>query len=213
MGRLRTDLVRLRRDLRATGWLALLGLGWGTVIGLLALAVLVSAKDPVCPRVLLALYLPHALVAVGLGAALTLGETRAGTWSLLLTRPVSRARVVLGKLAFGLALLWLATGLPLLAVGWMGSVPGVTAWPWDPTQLDAVWQDWWLLSLWYLVAFYCGLPHRVGRVGRWLPLGAVPLAAQWLTDMPLPGTAALTGLLMLVLVGTVAASLRGVDWS
>ena len=93
MGRLRTDVWRPRTNLRATGWLALLGLVWGTVIGLLALAVLVSAKDPVCPRVLLALYLPHALVAVGLGAALTLGETRAClAWTVAGTAYLLRGR-------------------------------------------------------------------------------------------------------------------------
>ena len=57
------------------------------------------------------------IFTIGLGANLIGREEQQGTLELLLSRPVSRTAVLLGKLAAGaLALLWL--GLVALTVGW-----------------------------------------------------------------------------------------------
>jgi hypothetical protein len=64
-----------------------------------------------------------AVVGGALGVAQILPERRRDQWAALLHRPVRREVIFFGKVATGLLLYFLATGLPLLASTWYAATP------------------------------------------------------------------------------------------
>jgi hypothetical protein len=117
--------------------------------------------------------------ATALGFRQMLGESVRGTWLFLLHRPISRAHVMLTKLAAGGALLLLASALPVLILALWAASPGTHASPfvWDMTA--HVFRDCFAATALYLAACLCGLRPARWYGTRLLPLIPAALVMMW----------------------------------
>ncbi|MBI5832253.1 MAG: hypothetical protein HZB16_08095 [Armatimonadetes bacterium] len=137
------------------------------------------------------LWLVSVALAAAVGLWLTWGETRWGSWALLLTRPVRRRRVVALKLLAGALVVLPVTALPIaLLHGWV-AWSGQAAWPYDPASAAALWRGWLAVPAWYLACFSTGLPARPTTAWRWLPLAGAAVLARGLGFVERPGWLAL----------------------
>jgi uncharacterized membrane protein YsdA (DUF1294 family) len=139
--------------------------------------------------------------AVLLAMKQTAWEEMRGTFRYLLYRPIERRRVVMLKLAVGLALVMALTAAFILSHAAWAAAPGNHPSPFFWSMTEPAWRVWLVLPVIYLAAALSGM-----RPGRWwgsrlLPLAggctvAAILAAQpwwWVT---LAGSAAVSCLLM-----------------
>ena len=124
-----------------------------------------------------------AAIGAALGALQILPELRRDQWASLLHRPVPRHVIFLGKVAAGLLLYALATGLPLLVSTLYVACPGQFAAPFVPgLALPAV-SDVLLGAVFYFAAFLLGL-----HPGRWFGArGAIALGAVAVLTLHLEG--------------------------
>jgi hypothetical protein len=109
--------------------------------------------------------------AIVLGFRQTVWESARGTFLFLLHRPLPRGRVMLTKLAAGLAVLLACASLPILLYGWWASVPGNHAGPFEWSMTAPAWRVALAYPLLYVGAFLSGL-----RPARWFGTRLLPLA-------------------------------------
>jgi hypothetical protein len=125
--------------------------------------------------------------ALALGFRQSAVESSRGTFLFLLHRPLTRDRIMVTKLATGLAALVGVGGVPILLYGWWASVPGNVPAPFEWSMTAAAWNFALVIApALYLGAFLSGI-----RPGRWfgtrlLPLVAVTYVAVALDQLPLP---------------------------
>jgi len=112
--------------------------------------------------------------AAGLGLLLglwqTLSESVQGTWQLLLHRPVERRTVILSKLAAGLLVLLVSTGIPLLVYLVWAMMPATHPRPFALWMTQEVFIGWLSGTVFYLAGFLCGI-----RPARWWGSRLFPL--------------------------------------
>jgi hypothetical protein len=144
------------------------------------------------------------LVGGGLAIALALKQTAwelgQGTYVFLLHRPVSRSRVFAHKLAVGILLVMLLSGLLVLAYAWWASRPGQFPAPFFWSMTVPAWQMWLALPVVYFGAFLAGI-----RPGRWFGSRLVPLVpavsvAMLAANVPWPWLTVLISLAASVLL-------------
>jgi hypothetical protein len=109
--------------------------------------------------------------AIALGFRQTVWESVRGTFLFLLHRPLPRGRVMLTKLAAGMAVLLACASLPILLYGWWASVPGNHASPFEWSMTAPAWRVALASPLLYVGAFLSGL-----RPARWFGTRLLPLA-------------------------------------
>jgi hypothetical protein len=116
------------------------------------------------------------LVACGLAVALgfrqSLGDMQSDTQLFLLHRPVSRRRIYVTKVAVGLGLYLVATGLPTGLYALWAAAPGTHASPFRWSMTAPAWTVWLAMSAVYLGALLSGI-----RPAAWLGTRLTPLAA------------------------------------
>lgn len=117
--------------------------------------------------------------ATALGFWQMLGESVRGTWLFLLHRPISRARVLLTKLAAGGMLLLLAAALPVLILALWAAVPGTHASPFVWGMTAHVFRLCFGATAMYLAACLCGLRPARWYGSRLLPLIPGALVMAW----------------------------------
>ncbi|HEY2252560.1 MAG TPA: hypothetical protein VGH74_15915 [Planctomycetaceae bacterium] len=101
-------------------------------------------------------------LAVVLGLWQTLGESVRGTWRYLRQRPIAFSRLLMTKLAAGLGLLLISTGLPLaLYLMWAAS-DGLHSSPFEWEMAAPTFLGWTASTTVYLAAFLVGI-----REARW----------------------------------------------
>jgi hypothetical protein len=174
------------KELREVLGIAALGLGLGLVIvGALAGVRPLDdwlgrprAEQPFHPQTLQGYLVAGVLFALLLGLRQSLGDQVRGTYAFLLHRPVRRATVILTKLATGVAVLGVGTGLPLALYAVWAATPGNVAAPFAWWMTGYAGRVWFLLPLMYLGAFLSGL-----RPGRWYGTRLLPLAAAGLVGL------------------------------
>jgi hypothetical protein len=115
-------------------------------------------------------------VAFGLLQMLT--EVRPGSWALLIHRPISRTRIFAGKALAGLALHFIALGVPFIAATIWASLPGRVAAPFHPSLALPGLADILAGSGYYFAAILVGV-----RPARWYASRLVPLAAAAATHL------------------------------
>ena len=108
----------------------------------------------------------------------TIAESVRDTWLFLLHRPVSRRKIMLAKLASGMLLVWLITGLPMLVYLLWAVTPGNVAAPfmWESTIPFTT--NWLALSIVYLGCFLAGL-----RKARWYGTRLLPVVTTAATAL------------------------------
>ncbi len=123
------------------------------------------------------------IAGLAIGLWQTLWESGRGTFQFLLHRPVERASVFTVKLAVGIAMTLLISGLPILAYALWAALPGTHASPFFWSMTTWAWLTWFRLPVVYLGAFLSGL-----RPGRWFGSRALPLGAAVLAYLALIAT-------------------------
>ena len=120
------------------------------------------------------IYQMYAFVSVCLAGICGLwqvqSELQGGTWLYLWHRPVSRRKITSAKLASGMILVWVVTGIPLLLYALWAvmpqSVPAPFLW-----QNTAIYFKCWLgISVMYFAGYLTGM-----RSGSWLGTRLFPL--------------------------------------
>ena len=108
--------------------------------------------------------------AVALAIKQTVGESWRATWQWLLHRPLSRAEIVVVKLAAGLGIYLLCGALPIVWYACWAAMPGTHPSPFSWSMTAETCEAWLIAGTLYLAAFWCGLwPAR--SVGpRWAPV-------------------------------------------
>jgi len=125
------------------------------------------------------------MLAIGLGLWQTLGELFRGTWKFLLHRPLPRQTVILTKVATGMAVLLVATGLPILIYAGWAATPGTHASPFEWWMTSQTWLLWAACMPLYLSAFLCGLREARWYGSRFFPvvpflfLAIAPFELSW----------------------------------
>jgi hypothetical protein len=120
----------------------------------------------------------HAVVLIGGAFAAALGlkqaawEDHQGMFRYLLYRPVSRRRVMLAKMAVGVALVLAVAGVLILAYALWAATPGKHASPFSWEMTLASWQVWAVLPIVHLTAMMSGL-----RPAKWYGTRLAPLVA------------------------------------
>ncbi len=148
------------------------------------------------PNFLLVTSFGSCLVAAFLGAMQILPEAKRDRWAALLHRPVSRSVIFFGKVAAGVLLYFLATGLPFLASACYVAAPGVFPVPFVPGMLWAGASD-----LVFGATFYFGALLLCLQRGRWWGVrGVILLAFIFLFLLHLEYAGASTLILPLVAV-------------
>jgi hypothetical protein len=117
--------------------------------------------------------------AIVLGLWQMLGESVRGTWLFLLHRPISRAHLMLTKLAAGGALLLLAAALPVFILAVWAAVPGTHASPFVWAMTAHVFGLCFAATAVYLAACLCGLRPARWYGSRLLPLFPAVLVMMW----------------------------------
>lgn len=112
------------------------------------------------------------IAAIAIGFWQSLWESGRGTFQFLLHRPVARGSVFTVKLAVGIGLVWLISGLPIVIYALWAALPDTHASPFFWSMTTWAWVLWFRLPVIYLGAFLSGL-----RPGRWFGSRAFPLAA------------------------------------
>jgi hypothetical protein len=194
------------KELRETGWIALVGLG-------VHLTVVASRTGhdvfPIWGRAdarqipfldndgfVQFFCIVSVALAIALGLRQTLGESIGGTWLFLLHRPAGRRRVLAAKLAVGAGLYLLCGAAAILTYAAWAATPGTHASPFYWWMTGEAWMAWAVISLVYLAAFLSGI-----RPARWFGTRLLPLAAAaamvmvtvspFLLGWPLLGAAAI----------------------
>jgi len=122
-------------------------------------------------------------IGAALGALQFLPELRRDQWASLLHRPVPRLVILLGKVAAGLVLYGLATGLPLLVSALYVALPGLFAAPFVPGIAIPAASDLLLGTVFYFTAILLAL-----HPGRWFgSRGAIALSAVAVLALHLSG--------------------------
>ena len=122
-------------------------------------------------------------IGAALGALQILPELRRDQWASLLHRPIPRHVILLGKVAAGLVLYGLATGLPLLASIAYVALPGRFPAPFVPGLAAPAASDLLLGIVFYFAAILLGL-----HSGRWFgSRGAIALAPVAVMTIHLAG--------------------------
>ncbi len=111
-------------------------------------------------------------LCIALAMRQTVGESRGGTFPLLLFRPASRERIIAAKLAAGVWLLLLCSAVPLLVYAAWAATPGTHASPFEWSMTVPAWKMWFSAPLLYLGAFLCGI-----RPARWIGTRLLPFVA------------------------------------
>ncbi len=112
------------------------------------------------------------IFSIALGLWQTVMESRRGTWLMLLHRPISRRRLICVKLAVGMGLYLVVSGVPILIYAVWAAAPGTHASPFFWWMSAWIWQLWLITSLVYLGGFLTGI-----RPGRWLGTRLFPISA------------------------------------
>jgi len=188
----------IEKELREMWWmavLALLPLGY-YVLFLMGYNHLTffSMRPVEIPFVSDSFHLWFACTASSLAAVLGLwqsvSESTRGTWPFLAHRPLSRRRMLATKMATGLALLLVATPIPIIIYGIWSATPGTHASPFRWSMTADAWLSWWAATAIYLAAFLSGL-----RPARWYASRLLPLI----------GIALLVSLIQIVAPWTIAS--------
>ncbi|MGO9110870.1 MAG: hypothetical protein ACLP9L_16740 [Thermoguttaceae bacterium] len=170
------------KELRETGWIALVGL-------LVHLAIVANCAGyqvlPFSSRTMNVVetpfldgsfLAPFCFVSIALAAALGLRQTafesRGGTWLFLLHRPMSMRRVLAAKLAVGGGLYLISGLIAILSYAAWAAMPGKHASPFLWWMTADAWKAWGLIAIIYLAAFLAGI-----RPARWFGTRLLPLAA------------------------------------
>jgi len=111
-----------------------------------------------------------AVLAVVLGFWQSYGETRHGTFPLLLNLPIARRRLFALKIAVGLGLTWGLAGIALAVLCIWAATPGTHASPFDWSMTVFSWCVWFAMPLLYLAGFTMGI-----YPARWLGNRVFPL--------------------------------------
>ncbi|MEZ6055811.1 MAG: hypothetical protein R3C01_03810 [Planctomycetaceae bacterium] len=125
------------------------------------------------------------VTAAVLGLRQTLGESAQGTWMFFLFRPADRHRLILTKIAVGIAWLMFCTGLPLFVLALWAATPGTHISPFEWWMTGPAVRAWGWFPVVYCAAFLCGLRPARWWVSRFLPgiISMVPammmLAGPW----------------------------------
>jgi hypothetical protein len=165
-------------------------MGWGLDPGTI-LRRLMDESDPLRQRPIPFVYTGlHEMLtvicicgALALGFLQVFGESRRGTWLLLLHRPAPRQQLMLTKVAVGAALLLAAIGLPLLILALWAAIPGTHASPFDwrmtlqPLRLCCG------ATVIYLAAFLTALRNVRWYGSRLLPLVLAGLVMGWIGNI------------------------------
>jgi hypothetical protein len=110
--------------------------------------------------------------AIALGIRQTAGESRTGTYPLLLHLPMAWRRIFDVKLAVGIGLVWGLGAVSLGATCWWAATPGTHASPFEWGMTADAWRIWFAMPLVYLGAFATGI-----RPARWFGTRLFPLVA------------------------------------
>ena len=112
------------------------------------------------------------LLAMGLGFKQSLGEFFGDAQLFLLHRPISRQQIYATKLAVGLAIYLVLSGLSVLLYALWAASPGTHASPFAWSMTLTTWTIWLAISAVYLGAFLSGI-----RPAAWFGTRLTPLAA------------------------------------
>ena len=118
--------------------------------------------------------------ALVLGFRQVLGESLHGTWLFLLHRPMPRSAVILTKIAVGLVVLLVASGLPVLILALWAATPGNHASPFVWGMTGQAFRLCFGATAIYLAACLSGLRPARWTGSRLLPLIPGVLAIFWL---------------------------------
>ena len=153
--------------------------------------------------------LTAAALALALGFWQTLGESVRGTWPFLLHRPMARRSMVLTKLATGMGLLLVSTGVPIVFYAMWAATPGTHASPFEWWMTVETWRGWFLSTAVYLAAFLCGIREARWYGSRLWPLVPVLLLALAVTEFGTLPLGTMTVVLDAALLGAVLGSSHG----
>ncbi len=110
------------------------------------------------------------IFSITLGLWQTVTESRRGTWLMLLHRPISRQRLICVKLAVGMGLYLIVSGVPIMIFAIWAAMLGTHASPFFWWMTAGLWQWWLIMALIYLGSFLTGI-----RTGRWLGTRLLPI--------------------------------------
>ena len=179
-------MALLVKELRALRWPALVLAVYGLVLAQMTCRELHRDLVPSLTQWDLRGRLPLTMAALAIGAWCVWSEERGGTWSLLMTRPASRGRLLATKLGAALLVVMTLGALTLaIAHGYL-LVPGRVCGPVGPELLDKAWHDLALLPVGTLFGALVALPRRTRPAARWLMLlgGLATLAPLRSLDGP-----------------------------
>ncbi len=163
-------MALLVKELRALRWPALVLAVYGLVLAQMTCRELHQGQVPRLTQWDLSGRLPLTLAALAIGAWCVWSEERGGTWSLLMTRPASRGRLLATKLGAALLVVMTLSALPLaIAHGYL-LVPGRVCGPVGPELLREAWRSLALLPMYALFGALVALPRRTRPVARGLML-------------------------------------------
>lgn len=177
------------KELRESAWIGLLAVAAYAVViaGFMGYSLLELRWQPVMQIPFQNMQYAVATSLIAGACGLTLGfrqsawESLRTTTVFLLHRPVSWRTIFYTKLATGLFVLLVATGLPLLAYALWAASPGTYAGPFYWSWTNRCWMIWFEMTIVYLAAFLSGIRPARWFGSRLLPLLGilVPVLAAW----------------------------------
>jgi hypothetical protein len=211
------------KELRETGWIALVGLvaHLGFVAACAGYAVMPftlwagRVRDiPFLDSGFLECFCVVSVpLAVALGLRQTAIESSRGTWLFLLHRPAGLWRVLAAKLAVGAGLYLLCGAIAIVSFAAWAATPGTHPSPFFWWMTVPAWDAWGAIAIVYLGAFLAGI-----RPARWSGTRLLPLAAGAGLAIILGPTVPLRGigvalLVTACLVGLIHFTARSRDFS
>jgi hypothetical protein len=112
------------------------------------------------------------VVGLVIGLMQMLPEMRRGRWQFVTHRPVSRAALLLGKILVGIALYFLAAGVPVAIIAVWVAIPGHVPGPFAWNMLDQPLQYLYGGFAWYAAGLLVGCWR-----GRWFGSRLIPIGA------------------------------------
>ncbi|MCH7685700.1 MAG: hypothetical protein IH899_03305 [Planctomycetes bacterium] len=154
-------------------------------------------------------------LAIALGFWQTLGESVRKTWACLYLRPLRRRTFIVIKLATGLGLLLLSTGVPILFFAFWAATPGTHAKPFEWWMTSLTWRLWFSATVFYLTAFLCGIREARWWFSRLWPAVPVMFFLLFIYEVPGMPLTGFTGILVMdgILLAAIFHSVRIRDFA
>jgi hypothetical protein len=142
--------------------------------------------------------------AMALGFWQTLGDFHRDAQLFLLHRPVTSRRMYGVKLAMGVCVYLLCTGLAIVVYAIWAATPGNHASPFDWSMTLPAWRTWLSVTCLYLAAALCGIYPAAWLGTRLAPLAAVGGIYFICSALPIPTSVGLTVLIAIDIALTIS---------